>query len=324
MHAYGHDASPTAPNGFAVDEPVILVVEIYTDGVLNTPSGLYYGSTKGKDYHVYGDPMVHTGFWDAATNPTGSTIRTQITYQSARDLGGPKTFNIDLTKREYIPLNDGWNFASFGVRKVYTINTAYMGNPLMTADGDQDRMAVNYTGGDLGSVLFSISNQYTAVSFYDNTMGDTAYAPGVGGNLPFLSIGYGFWINVKATNTSNPTLVMFGSFVDPNDNDTLLVNSGWTEIGYWGRDVKYTFLSPGLKFSSAQATGIAGYHFVTDITDVFQSIDGLYNMLISFDAMGPNSFYATSPGSSDFEYVGPGYGTVINMSASGNLQWDMP
>jgi hypothetical protein len=276
------------------------------------------------DYLDYNDPLNVTvdpsDMWDPVANEKGKTLGTQVTYESGRQLVAPKNFYIDLTKRENIPLNDGWNFISFGVRKCY-LTDGNAGNPLLTNAGDEDRVKVQV--GDIGGVFFNIANQVKAINFWVNGIVDTVYQPGVGGNIPYLSIGYGFWINVEAAPTGNPTLVMFGSFVDPNDNDSMALNSGWTDVGYWGRDVMYTFLPTTIDFSSAQR----GWAFVPSIPDIFASLydpAAQYTMLISFDVYGPHSYYVASPGSTDFEYVGPGYGVAVNMSEPGALQWNTP
>ena len=58
---------------------------------------------------------------------------------------------------------------------------------------------------------------------------------------------------------------------------------------------------------------------VVNIADVFESIDGLYDVIRSFDKNGAHTFDPALPSFSDMKYVAGGYGYWIKMNAAGNL-----
>jgi len=331
MEVFGDDGSIVGGfNGFQSADSVILVLEI-----INAPlGGTGWAAPARRDY------LVSTAGVDVL-NYNGTLSSLNIPFNST---GGRVTFNPDLTRQQRVPLFGGWNLISFNVNKSFHINGVNAGDILNDGTGIDQRTPINVgsSSNSLASVLFSIQGQFSEV---DTLVGGVPKTLGtntaVSYNMPFLSVGYGYWVKVSTDLQTISPLIMFGQTVNPAASLYREIStSGYNMIGYFGNDVKYTLTSPQVTIPPATVNTIVQFATTSTlaawpvpvltpsgliISQVLSSV-GAGNLLElrSLDRNSSYSYYAGDlPTQTDLRYVGPGYGMRINTATSNALlQWD--
>jgi hypothetical protein len=103
------------------------------------------------------------------------------------------------------------------------------------------------------------------------------------------------------------------------------LKAGWNWVGYAMGEVKYRADSypaghPDVPFAIPPDPSV--FTPVDSISDILTSIDGLYTVVRSFDINGGHTYDPEVPDFiNNLDYMGPGYGYQIKMSANGILDW---
>ena len=337
MHVYGNDNPSGTANGFNHNDAIILIVDtIYVDSYVAP----VFISSAAVDYLDYTSPRPATSLgsgtalWDPddAVNKTSKVLPLCITFDSggteAVGTTAEKSFYGDMSMQETIPLRNGWNFFSFNVKKAYSRSSAF-GYPIKTGT-NENRTEVQVSS--VRNVLFSIKNTYSlAIELYDNAEGDmrslepNAQEDSDEGSL-FLAVGYGYWIKVIAPETDAVVyLTMFGPRVTNSEANTIAIDEGWNQVGYFGEDVQYV---DGEAFNLLYSTSPTTYIY-RPADHIFRSLEvddvPIYTAVRTFDLYGGHGYYydnETETIGGDFHGIGPGYGLWINVTEDANLYWN--
>ena len=226
--------------------------------------------------------------------------------------GGSTDFwglNIHVSGNQIIPLRAGWNLFSFSVNKVF-----YSGDDLpdinMLSNSVPDKVD------SLDDVLSSIENQFNIIIAQ---IGSKRYYYFSGGGtyntLNFLAAGHGYWINM----INDADLVLNGTLASPSDS--LILNPGWNLIGCWHSHAQYADSPPELMDPPiALPEGVESSE-VTELSDVFNAIDGFYYIIRNQDISGIHSYIPGFHVIGELNYISPGYGYWINMSETKDLTY---
>ena len=209
-----------------------------------------------------------------------------------------------LTANQTIPLHTGWNLISFSVNNCYYDTPSPPAVPLLP---DVNPIQVP----SIGDVFSSIDGKYELVRSFDADGGHT-WDPALPlfSNLDYVAGGYGYWIKM----TQPADLVLDG--LRASTTACLPLHTGWNLVGCWSSDTAwYDDDPPTVPFPP----DVTDFVPVSDIGEVFNSIDGSYDIIRSFDADGGHTYDPALPMFSDLHYVGPGYGYWIKMNEEGAL-----
>jgi hypothetical protein len=169
----------------------------------------------------------------------------------------------------------------------------------------------------IADVLTSIAGQYVVVRSFDATGAHTfdPTIPPFFNDLTYIAGGYGYWINMIGP----AQLSLEGPPLDPAV--PLPLHDGWNLVGYWRSDVRYK----GLVEPTAAFPDGVGFTSVSSISDILTSIIDLVTVVRSFDAEGAHTFDPNIPEFfNDLDYIGPGYGYWVKVTAGGALDWGNP
>jgi len=231
--------------------------------------------------------------------PNGVTIS-----YSYDPVGNRKSANVTS---ELITLHTGWNLISFSVNNCYYDTPS---PPIVPMLDD-----VNYVPvASIGVVFSSIEGKYERVRSFDEDGGHT-WDPALPmfSDMHYVACGYGYWIKM----TEPGVLTLEGTAASPTA--TMSLHAGWNLVGCWS--------GPTCSYDSASEPTVAfppyvtNFNYLLDIGEAFDSIDGLYDRVRSFDEDGGHTYDPALPMFSDLHYVGPGYGYWIKMNATGNLSY---
>jgi len=126
--------------------------------------------------------------------------------------------------------------------------------------------------------------------------------------LHYLAAGYGYWIKMKEP----AILTLRGLLADPMDQ--LQLNSGWNLIGCWHSHIQFNSNS----FSAIDLP----LQPVKSLSQVFQSIDGKYELICNYDDTGTNVFDPNVPEFfNTLHYISPGYGYWIKMKEPATINF---
>ena len=217
---------------------------------------------------------------------------------------------LALTKIQLVPLNLGWNLISFSVNNCYYATAAPPTVPLLAG---VECISVS----SIDEVFSSIAGKYEVVRSFDAT-GAHTFDPllPLFSDLSYVASGYGYWIKM----TEPATLRLVGDRADPNS--TLVLHLNWNLVGFWGStNCWYDSASPPSVVLPADVTNCTQ---LASIGEAFNSIDGLYDVIRSFDEAGAHTFDPVLPLFSDLHYVAPGYGVWIKMNGMASLGYPPP
>jgi len=297
----------------------------------NVICGRYSVDTPGQYgfMHVYGDDPLTTGVdegavsgdeltfkvWDRSKNKEFTGVAASVvtgtappSWTTANDFA-----HVDLgAGAQIIPLHAGWNLISFSAKTCF-----YADGVLGHEDGQPDEPMLpgtvfqKVTG--IADVFTSINGLYDVVRSFDSK-GLHTFDPASPGesNLKYVAGGYGYWIKMNTAGN----LEING--VRALASDTLNLRSGWNLVGYWHADIQYTGAEPlDVQFPShaTQKTAVA------NIGDVVSAISENCLVIRSYDIHGAHTYDPLLGGFNDLEYLGPGYGMWIKMSAEDVLSY---
>jgi len=190
-----------------------------------------------------------------------------------------------------------------------------------------DEIAALCPGGVVcGQYTVGKAGEYGFMHVYRDDPGTTQVEGALPGNpLIFRIWDAGAGVELDATATvitggAPPTWTSNGDSARINLNaggkQIIPLAAGWNLISFGVKNCYYVGDSvPG-------APLLTGINFikVNSIADVLQSIDGLYEVVRSFDNAGAHTFDPLLPQFSDLKYLAGGYGYWIKMKAAGNLE----
>ena len=215
--------------------------------------------------------------------------------------------DLASTKVQFIPLHQGWNLMSFSVNNCYYDSATPPTVPLLTGAACSQVSSID-------EVFSSIAGKYEVVRSFDAT-GAHTFDPllPLFSDLSYVASGYGYWIKM----TQPATLRIIGSRAAPTA--TLALHENWNLVGFWpSADCWFDTVFPPtvhLPPDVLSCTELMG------IGDVFDSIDGLYETVRSFDETGAHTFDPALPLFSDMHYVAPGYGFWVKMTSPADLSY---
>lgn len=219
-----------------------------------------------------------------------------------------------------IPLAQGWNLISFQVGKCYyqeAVPTVFI--PEGAEKEEVDSLQA-WLSDDLTSPLRDTSDPSKAgnwqriISFDDNyTIVLENNVPDFFNTLKYLSVGYGYWIKMNAP----ATLILEGQ---PLPSDTpLVLRNGWNLVGCIPIDTCYADIDQGAVcpyYTGHYTTEDAiQYCSVGSVSSVFDSINGQYRRIISFDSCIFTTVFEANvpPYFNTLNYIGPKYGYWIKI-----------
>jgi hypothetical protein len=267
-----------------------------------------------KDGAVNGDIIILKAFMaDTCSEYTLNSI-SQDPVRFA--MTSSQVIDWQLNTIQLIPLRAGWNLISFTVNKCFYIDaipTAPMINNLLY-------VRVN----SIADILQSIDGQYSYVKGFDGKA--RTYNLSKWSNMKYMAAGYAYWIKVKDDadfdNNGLIYLKLEGSTIA--GNEPIPLQLGWNFVGYLGNTVQYLEEMPeNIHFIEPYSE-----KRISDIADIFRSIDGQYTYIRGFDQESGFTPYVPdlSVGQNLLKYVGPGYGYCIKIQddSPNNLTWNKP
>jgi len=271
--------------------------------------------TTGVDEGAAPDDLLTFRIWDAGKglelNVSADVVTGASPPRWTAD-GDSSNVNLDGEGKQIIPLHAGWNLISFSVKTCF-----YADGVFGHADGQPDEPMLPgityHQVNSIADVFASINGLYSVVRSFDSK-GLHTFDPADPGesNLKYVAGGYGYWIKMNAAGN----LEISG--VRALSSDTLNLRSGWNLAGYWHRHIKYTGAEPlDVQFPPDATQKTA----VNTIGDVVSSVSGNYSVIRSYDIRGAHTFDPLLGNFNDLEYLGPGYGMWIKMSAEDALSY---
>jgi alpha-tubulin suppressor-like RCC1 family protein len=227
--------------------------------------------------------------------------------------GATLSVSVDFTQGIRIPLRTGgWNLVSAPVLKGWKVAGAIV-SPAQLSGSFYDNVAA------LGDAfpLRSIAGRYDRVIGSDGR-GVKTWDP----RLPAFSLldaiqpGYGYWIRTKAS--AQPLAWVTFPGAPTVGDETLSLDAGWKLLGFWKGGRVYHEASVSDPASLLLPTSVTDNQVVGSIGELWSSIDGSYQRVMSFDA-GARTWNPDAPAFSTLKYLAPGSGYWVKVASPASL-----